>query len=119
MHLLCDDNGIPVSHGSGGHCHGHAGAEERGEHEHCGACGGEGEKCQDETLNALVHMIRHNMQIAANIDKLAASLDEKGMPDAAGQARRSAAEFQKSNMYLNLSLSLYRQHLLENGISDR
>ena len=120
MHLVYDENGHPVPHGAGGHSHAEAHADQEGcgMHEHCGACGGEEGRCHDETLAMLAYMIRHNMQHAAEIDKMAAQLDEKNMPDAAEQIRRSVSEYQKGNMYLNLAFSLYRQHLLERGELD-
>ena len=117
MHLLLDENGSPVPHGAGDMLFSHASQEDDcGQHEHCGACGHEDGKCQDETLSALVHLIRHNGQYTFSIDRLAAQLEEKGMEDAAQQARRCAAEIQKGSIYLNLALSLYRQHMLEKGL---
>ncbi len=117
MHIIYDENGTPMPHGTGSDAHRHPGTDEKGcgGNGHCGACGEE--QCADETLSALAHLIRHNEQLTAAIDRLAAQTDEKGMPDAAAQIRRSAADFQKGNMYLNLAFSLYKQHLLEKGIS--
>ena len=115
MHVVYDENGNPVSHGS----QSHDGDSPCGGHEHCGACSHEGgEVCHDETLTALVSMIRYNMQHSPEMDKAVFRLEDDDLFDVARQIRHGISEIQKGTMYLNLALSLYRQHLAEKNQMD-
>ncbi|MDO4621658.1 MAG: cobalt transporter [Eubacteriales bacterium] len=134
MHLITDENGNPIPHGSQehGHCehthehdhahgHDHPHTHEHGEEGHahshshdCGHCGHEG-GCKDETLALLTYMVQHNASHAAETDQMAAKLEAAGMEDVAKQIRTGVAEYQKGNMYLQIALSLYQEHLKEKG----
>ncbi len=61
----------------------------------------------------LDYMKKHNEQHAAELDQMAAKLDEQGMHDAAKQIRDGVADFQKGNMRLSLALTLVKEQLKE------
>lgn len=105
MHIIKDENGNILPHGSHGHAHEH-------EHEHaeCNGCGGCGEKSPKEQLTALLgYMLSHNESHAKELDDMAAKLQQAGMADAAEQIRKGVAEFQKGNMYLSLALAMVKE----------
>ena len=108
MHELFDENGNPIPHGGHGHEHEHGCG-----HTHCGSCEEGQESCRDETLALLTYMTHHNEQHAAEVDRMAAELEAKGMPDVAKQMRDGVSHYQKGNMYLSMALTMYREHLEE------
>ncbi len=61
----------------------------------------------------LEYMKNHNEQHAAELDQMAAKLDEQGMHDAAKQIRDGVADFQKGNLRLSLALTLVKEQLKE------
>lgn len=107
MHIVKDENGNPIPHG--GHTHEETGCTHT---HHCGECGG-ADGCKDETFALLMYMIQHNEHHAAEIDEMAAKLEKEGMADVAKQMKEGVTQFQKGNMYLNLALSLYKEHMKE------
>ncbi|MBO7710274.1 MAG: cobalt transporter [Lachnospiraceae bacterium] len=125
MHLLHDENGNVIPHGHGGeHCHHHDEAHcDRHEGDHCevkegGACphGGHehhhdhGPMNTKEQMAALLdYMLKHNQSHAAELDKMAARLNEENMPEAAEQVRKAVDEFTKGNLYLSLALSSVKE----------
>lgn len=120
-------------HSHDGHCHEHphsheAGHEHDHEHDHghhhhhdqeghCGHCHGSdcssSDKCKNETVMLLEYMKNHNEQHAAELDQMAAKLDDQGMHDAAKQIRDGVADFQKGNLRLSLALTLVKEQLKE------
>ena len=115
MHVVKDDQGNTVPHGSGGSCGSTHGC---GEHGHgCGGCaqasGCNAKDDRQEALALLQYMIQHNAHHAAELMPLADNLDKLGMGDAAGQLREGASDFQKGNMRLSLALTLVREHMRE------
>ncbi|HIR24555.1 MAG TPA: cobalt transporter [Candidatus Scatomonas merdavium] len=114
MHLLKDENGNPIPHGSHDHgaCHEHSheGCSHASE---CGESCNTGEKCKNETVALLTYMQQHNEQHAAELDQMAENIEKMGLADAAKQIRESVADFQKGNMRLSLALTLVKEHLKE------
>ena len=115
MHVVKDDQGNTVPHGSGGSCGSTHGC---GEHGHgCGGCaqasGCNAKDDRQEALALLQYMIQHNAHHAAELMPLADNLDKLGMGDAAGQLREGASDFQKGNMRLSLDLTLVKEHMKE------
>ena len=106
MHVIKDDQGNPVPHGSGSSCISEHSCEGSGH-----GCGG----CDDrqEALALLQYMIQHNAHHAAELMPLADNLDKLGMGDAANQLREGASDFQKGNMRLSLALTLVKEHMKE------
>ncbi len=124
MHILRDENGNLIPHGADHdheHSHDHDHEHEHHHHHdhdgdvhaHCGHCDPDGGSCKDETLALLTYMINHNKQHAAETDKMAKELEEKGLGDVAKQMREGVMNYEKGNMYLSLALSLYKSHLTE------
>lgn len=115
MHVIKDDQGNPLPHGSGSSCVSGHGCEETGHG--CGGCAkasGCGAKDdRQEALALLQYMIQHNAHHAAELMPLADNLDKLGMGDAAGQLREGSADFQKGNMRLSLALTLVKEHMKE------
>ncbi|MCI5648903.1 MAG: cobalt transporter [Fusicatenibacter sp.] len=107
MHLLYDENGNPIPHGTHEHEHTH---EHHCENS-CGSC--EGSTCKDENLALLTYMLQHNEHHAAELDEMADKLEKSGMADAARQIREGVSDFQKGNMRLSLALTLVKEHLKE------
>ncbi len=108
----------PHSHEEG-HEHDHSHSHGHGQPEHCheqhcheGECGS-AEKCKNETVMLLEYMKNHNEQHAAELDQMAARLDEQGLHDAAKQIRDGVSDFQKGNMRLSLALALVKEQLKE------
>ena len=63
-----------------------------------------------EQMAALLdYMLKHNQSHAAELDKMAAKLDEKQMAEAASQVRKAVDEFTKGNLYLSLALSTVKE----------
>ena len=76
MHLIKDENGNVIPHGSDGH-HDH-------DHEHCHECKEGCEKsCTDEVVALLNYMLSHNQHHAEELDQMADNLVKLGMEDAA------------------------------------
>ena len=117
MHLVYDENGNPIPHGSHDHGHTHDHAHEHAHtHEHtcessCDHCEGSG--CKNEILALLAYMLQHNEHHAAELDEMADKLEKTGMADAAKQIREGVSDFQKGNMRLSLALTLVKEHLKE------
>lgn len=137
MHLVKDENGNLCAHthehvhphthdGNLEHTHVHShehGHEHDHDHEHthgaggscgqeaCGECAGCGQDGQTASKNAalLTYMYQHNQSHAAELDQMAAKLQQEGMEKAAEQIRRAVDEFQKGNMYLNLALAMVKE----------
>lgn len=108
MHLIKDENGNPIPHGTHEqHCHEHSHGES------CGAgCASEG-KCKNETVALLTYMLHHNEQHAAELDQMADNLAKLGLADAARQIKDGVSDFQKGNMRLSLALTLVKEQLKE------
>ena len=112
MHILRDENGNLIPHGAHDHDHhdhDHAAACDAG----CGNCEPESGKCKDQTFALLNYMVQHNTQHAAEAEKMAGELEKQGLADVAAQIREGVTEYQKGNMYLNIALTLYKEHLKE------
>lgn len=137
MHLVKDENGNLCAHThdhahphthEGGLEHSHAHSHEHGheqdhhhDHSHmaeepcqkddCSGCQGCGQEGTDASKNTalLTYMYQHNQSHAAELDQMAAKLQQEGMEKAAEQIRRAVDEFQKGNMYLNLALSMVKE----------
>lgn len=137
MHLVKDENGNLCAHahehvhphthdGNLEHTHVHShehGHEHDHNHEHThgtgGSCGqeacGECTGCSQEDHAAskntalLTYMYQHNQSHAAELDQMAAKLQQEGMEKAAEQIRKAVDEFQKGNMYLNLALAMVKE----------
>lgn len=137
MHLVKDENGNLCAHthdhvhshtheGNLEHTHVHShehghehdhhhehshGAEEPCGKEDCSGCQGCGQEGQTVSKNAalLTYMYQHNQSHAAELDQMAAKLQQEGMGKAAEQIRRAVDEFQKGNMYLNLALAMVKE----------
>lgn len=112
MHILRDENGNLIPHGAHDHDHhdhDHAAACDAG----CGNCEPESGKCKDQTFALLNYMVQHNTQHAAEAEKMAGQLENQGLADVAAQIREGVTEYQKGNMYLNIALTLYKEHLKE------
>ena len=75
MHLIKDENGNIIPHGSDHH-HDH----EHG-HEHCGSCNSDCQgNCTDEVVALLNYMLSHNEHHAEELDQMAENLEKLGMP---------------------------------------
>ena len=129
MHLLQDENGNVIPHGhEGEHCHYHDEAHcDRHEGDHCevkegGACPHSGHEhhhehhhdhgpmdTKEQMAKLLDYMLKHNQSHAAELDKMAARLNEEHMPEAAEQVRKAVDEFTKGNLYLSLALSSVKE----------
>lgn len=139
MHILYDEHGNPVPHGSAlshehehshdGAAHSHAHTHEHGhEHEHshdhehthchhehecsekdCGSCQSHGASEQDQMTAVLDYMLKHNQHHAAELDAIAGKLRSQGKEAAAEQLVKAVGEFEKGNMYLGLALSLVKE----------
>lgn len=104
MHLIKDENGNVIPHGSDGH-HDH-------DNEHCHECKEGCEKsCTDEVVALLNYMLSHNQHHAEELDQMADNLVKLGMEDAARTIKEGVADFQKGNMRLGLALTLVKEHL--------
>lgn len=115
MHVIKDEQGNPVPHGSGSSC---APEHDCGEHGHgcsgCAQASGCGPKDdRQEALALLQYMIQHNGHHAAELMPLADNLEKLGMGDAADQIREGSLDFQKGNMRLSLALTLVKEHMKE------
>lgn len=110
MHILKDENGNIIPHGSGDHDHEHGCAHS---HDGSGHAGHDEHASKDETLALLGYMVNHNAHHAAEADEMADSLEKRGMADVAEKIREGVAEYQKGNTYLSVALSLYKDHLKE------
>ena len=135
MHLVKDENGNVCSHShdhehphshSYEHIHGHS--HEHGQedshththgHEETGGCSGECSGCDhdhsstaelDKNAALLNYMLQHNQSHAAELDQMAAKLQQDGMEQSAEQIRKAVDEFQKGNMYLGLALALVKDN---------
>lgn len=107
MHLIKDENGNVIPHGSEGHHHDH-----EHNHEHCHECKEGCEKnCTDEVVALLNYMLSHNQHHAEELDQMADNLVKLGMEDAARTIKEGVADFQKGNMRLGLALTLVKEHL--------
>ena len=92
MHLLHDENGNPVPHGSHDaqhHDHSHGHDCESGCHEHCES------GCKNEHVALLTYMLQHNEHHAAELDEMADKLEQAGLTDAAKQIRKAYPIFRK------------------------
>ena len=98
MHLIHDEDGNPVPHGHGEHCHEH---EDGHCHEH-----EEGVAVPPSTAVLLEYMLNHNRSHAAELDKMAAKLAGEGNAAAAEQVRKAVDEYARGNLYLSLAVSL-------------
>ena len=108
MHLIKDENGNLIPHGS---AHEH---EHEHEHEHCGSCNSDCQgNCADEVVALLNYMLSHNEHHAEELDQMANNLEKLGMPDAAKTIKEGVADFKKGNMRLGLALTLVKEHLKE------
>ena len=112
MHILRDENGNLIPHGAHDHDH--------HDHDHaedcnagCGSCEPESGKCKDQTFALLNYMVQHNTQHAAEAEKMAGELEKQGLAYVAAQIKEGVTEYQKGNMYLNIALTLYKEHLKE------
>lgn len=107
MHLIKDENGNVIPHGSDHHDHDHG-------HEHCGNCNSDCQgNCTDEVVALLNYMLSHNEHHAEELDQMADNLGKLGMPDAAKTIKEGVADFKKGNMRLGLALTLVKEHLKE------
>ena len=107
MHLIKDENGNVIPHGSDHHDHDHG-------HEHCGNCNSDCQgNCTDEVVALLNYMLSHNEHHAEELDQMADNLEKLGMPDAAETIKEGVADFKKGNMRLGLALTLVKEHLKE------
>lgn len=93
------------------HNHTHSHAEETCGQENCGECRGCGQEPSpaDKNVALLTYMYQHNQSHAAELDQMAAKLQQEGMGKAAEQIRIAVDEFQKGNMYLNLALVMVKE----------
>lgn len=137
MHLVKDENGNICAHAhehvhphthtyEHNHAHDHAhGHEDEHMHSHDGNCSCDSASCDEnncgcgcgagettpnkENIALLTYMLQHNEQHAAELDQMAAKLNEAGAEGAAEQIRKAVDEFQKGNMYLGVALAMVKE----------
>ena len=117
MHVLTDENGNPIPHGSHehsecGHCHEHEDHEHCHEHEqgHCHAHHHHEAADPQQQMSALLdYMLKHNQHHAAELDQLSQKLRAQGKGNVADQILKAVEEFEKGNLYLSLALSMVKE----------
>lgn len=107
MHLIQDENGQLVHHG-------HDAGDSQAHHcsGDCKTCGSAGDE-KKEAVALLQYMQKHNVQHAAELDRVAANLEKLDMKDVADQIRAAVSEFQKGNLRLSLAATLAGEHIKE------
>ena len=105
-HEHCEvKEGGSCPHGHGDHEHDHSHQHGHGHHHH-----DHGPMDTKEQMAVLLdYMLKHNQSHAGELDKMAAKLAEKDLPEASEQVRKAVDEFTKGNLYLSLALSLVKE----------
>ncbi len=90
MHVLYDENGNVIPHG------------EHDEHGHTH---------KNENLALLAYMLEHNTHHAAELEEMAAKMEQAGCTETAKEILAGVAEFQKGNHHLSHALESAEKEL--------
>jgi len=106
MHIVDGEHGHAHSH----HTHEHTHSHDHG-HEHCGNCGGCGQKERpaNEQEAILAYMLDHNRHHMAELLEIAKQFHAAGKDEAGVQLEKAAENFEKGNLYLSVALSLVKE----------